>query len=83
MKKKPHLHDGTVMVDMDRNGFIEIPPSVYEPPDVGLTRNEKDSTSTSNSTIIGSSSHFSPRVGFFSLTSDLLGTRLGSPWGVC
>ena len=38
MKMKPHLHNGTVMVDMDKNRLIEIPPNGGEPPDIGLTR---------------------------------------------
>ena len=37
MKRKPHLHDGTVMVDTDKIKLVEIPSSVREPPDVGLT----------------------------------------------
>ena len=36
MKRKPHLHDGTV--NTDKNGLVEIRPSGYEPPDGGLTR---------------------------------------------
>jgi len=38
MKRKPHLHDGTVTVDTDKNSSVEIPHSGCEPPDVGLTR---------------------------------------------
>jgi len=38
MKRKPHLHDGTVMEDTDKNRLAEISPSGREPPDVILTR---------------------------------------------
>ena len=31
-------YNGTVMVDMDKNRLIEIPPNGGEPPDIGLTR---------------------------------------------
>ena len=44
MKKKPHLHDGTVMVDTDKNRLVEIPPSSHELPDIGIW----DSVNTSN-----------------------------------
>jgi len=37
MKRKPHLRDGTVMVDTDKNRLVEIPSSGREPPDVVLT----------------------------------------------
>ena len=35
MKKKPRLHD------TDKNRLVQIPPSSFEPPDVGLTRIHK------------------------------------------
>jgi len=38
MKRKPHLHDGTVTRDTDKNRLLEIPPSGHDPPDVGLSR---------------------------------------------
>ena len=44
-ERKPRLHDGTVTVEVDR--LVEIPPG-GEPPD---DRIEKDSVSTSNTTI--------------------------------
>ena len=44
MHKKPHLHDGTVTVDTDKNRLVEIPPSSCELPDIG----NWDSVSASN-----------------------------------
>jgi len=40
-KKKPRLHNGTVMEDMDKYRVVRIPPSGHEPPDVSLTRIRK------------------------------------------
>ena len=38
-KRKPRLHDGTVMVDADKYRLVEIPLLVVvRKPDVGLTR---------------------------------------------
>ena len=40
-KKKPRLHNGTVVEDTDKYRLVRIPPSGHEPPDVGLTRIRK------------------------------------------
>ena len=41
IKRKPRLHDGTVMVDTYKNRLVEIPPSSGESPNDGLTRISK------------------------------------------
>ena len=38
IEKKPHLHDGIVMVDLDKNIFVEIHPCSGKSSDDGLTR---------------------------------------------
>jgi len=40
-KRKPRLHDGTVMDNTYKYMLVRIPPSGREPPDVGLTRIRK------------------------------------------
>ena len=47
IKRKPHLHDGTVMTKPDKNKLVDIPPRSSEPPD---GRMDIDSVSTSNAT---------------------------------
>jgi len=37
MKRKPCLHDSTVMIDLDQNRLVEIPHSSGKQPDNGLT----------------------------------------------
>jgi len=44
MKRKPCLHDGTVMVDMDKNRLVDISPSGREPPDVRSSRIQLNAT---------------------------------------
>lgn len=38
IKSKPRLHDGTVMVDLDKNKLVEIPPNGGESPDDSLRK---------------------------------------------
>ena len=40
-ERKPHLHDGTVTEDTDKDRLVRIPPSGHEPPVVGLIRIRK------------------------------------------
>jgi len=37
VKRKPYLHDGRVMIDLNKNRLVEIPPSSVKQPDDGLT----------------------------------------------
>jgi len=45
MIRKPCLHDGTDMMDADKNRLVEIPPSSGEPPESWIG---KDLVSTLN-----------------------------------
>ena len=36
VKRKPYLHDGRAMIDLNKNSLVEIPPSSVKPPDDGL-----------------------------------------------
>ena len=37
MKRKLHLHDGIVTIDLGKNRLVEIPPSGSEAPDEGFS----------------------------------------------